>query len=129
MKNCVVLVPLFLSVTSVWGQNSVVVTQSGGHGNSAVIVQSGPGGQVEITQSSPVEKDSARSLNQISLQVPKGTLTSISQFSAGTNQVELNQDAQATTTIYQSSPSQLNSIQVLPQMLPLDKSNSKRRRP
>lgn len=98
-------------------QNTVVINQSGGAGNSAVVSQSGQGGSVIISQSGASSTDSSGAPvgNHASLYVTKGTQTTVTQHSTGSNAVAISQDGQTTAVISQSSDTGENSIITLPE--------------
>ncbi|GAB3748411.1 curlin repeat-containing protein [Spirosoma pomorum] len=114
------LIPLLLlSGTSVLAQNSVTISQTGGSGNLASVTQSGNGNSVSISQQGGAVADGSKPGNRVSLRVPKGTETTISQHNRGDgpfgpNTVEISQEGQATATISQSSETGENFIHSLP---------------
>ncbi|MBO0937383.1 hypothetical protein J2I47_12575 [Fibrella sp. HMF5335] len=114
---------------TVYAQNSVVISQSGGAGNTASINQSGGGNYLVVNQQATQTGDSSKPGNRVSLRVPKGTQTTINQINSGPNAVEISQDGQATATINQSSATNENPITVLPNALPpTDKPRPAKRR-
>ena len=108
-----------LTATAGFGQNSVVISQSGGAGNQASVSQSGGGNQVSIDQQSADTSNGSKPGNRVSLRVLKGTQTTISQQSEGPNAVEISQDGQATAIIRQSSTTNENTISTLPDSQPV----------
>jgi hypothetical protein len=103
-----------LMVTAAFAQNSVSITQNGAGSNSATVTQSGAGNSVSISQSSGATTDDSKPGNRVSLWVPKGTETTISQNNRGPNSVEISQEGQATATISQSSETGENAIHTIP---------------
>ena len=108
-----------LVATTAFGQNSVSITQNGTATNSASVTQSGEGNSVSISQRGDATTDGPKPGNRVSLRVPKGTQTTISQHNRGDgpfgpNSVEISQEGQATATITQSSQTGQNAIHTLP---------------
>ncbi len=108
-----------LVATTAFAQNSVSITQNSGGNNSASVTQSGEGNNVSISQTSGAATDGSKPGNRVSLRVPKGTETTISQHNRsngpfGPNSVEISQEGQATATITQSSETGKNSIRTRP---------------
>jgi hypothetical protein len=102
-----------VSINQQGGGQSAVVMQSGGlSGNRASITQSGGGGLVRIEQHGTDSSEGAS--NRVSLQVEKGTQTTIDQQSSGSNAVEISREGLPTAKITQSSAIDRNSITVLP---------------
>ena len=103
-----------LIATAAFAQNSISITQNGGGNNSASVTQSGEGNSVSISQTGGATTDGSKPGNRVSLRVPKGTETTISQHNTGPNSVEISQEGQATATINQLSETGENSIHTLP---------------
>ncbi|UHG94803.1 curlin repeat-containing protein [Spirosoma oryzicola] len=118
MEKLVITPILLLSITSVFAQNNVTITQTGGASNSASVTQSGEGNSVSISQTGGAVADGSKPGNRVSLQVPQGTETTISQRNTGPNVVEISQEGKATATISQSSETGENFINSLPASSP-----------
>ncbi|AUD01429.1 curlin repeat-containing protein [Spirosoma pollinicola] len=108
-----------LVATNAFAQNSVSITQNGGGNNSASVIQSGEGNSVSISQTGGATTDGSKPGNRVSLRVPLGTQTTISQHNRGDgpfgpNSVEITQQGQATATISQSSETRENAIHTIP---------------
>ena len=101
------------------GQSSVVMQSGGSSGNHASITQSGGGGLVRIEQHGTDTGEGAT--NRVSLQVEKGTQTTIDQQSSGSNAVEISREGLPTATISQSSAIDRNAITVLPDPQPVNR--------
>lgn len=101
-------------------QSRIVIEQSGGAGNAAVVSQSGGSNQVIISQNGPAAGDSStfQPGNQVSLRVAKGTETIVSQHGPGPNAVEISQDGRSSANINQSSGQNQNRIITLPDTEP-----------
>lgn len=102
------------TAATAFGQNSVTIVQDSGAGNTASVTQSGEGNSVSISQRGGATADSSKPGNRVSLRVPRGTQTTISQHNPGPNSVEITQAGQATAQITQSSETGENSIRTLP---------------
>lgn len=103
-----------LIATAAFAQNSVSIIQNGGGNNSASVTQSGEGNSVSISQNGGAPTDGSKPGNRVSLRVPNGTETTVSQHNTGPNTVEISQEGQATATIRQSSETGENTIHTLP---------------
>ncbi len=114
MRQFLLTALTMLVATAAFAQNSVSITQNGGGSNSASVTQSGEGNSVSISQSGGAMTDDSRPGNRVSLRVPKGTETTISQHNRGPNSVEITQEGQTTATITQSSETGENRIRTLP---------------
>lgn len=118
-----------LSAATAFGQNSVTIVQSGGAGHTASVTQSGEGNSVSINQQGSATADDRKPGNRVSLNVPRGTETTINQTNAGPNVVEISQDGRSTATINQSSGTNDNTIKILPKSTPDGDRNRRKRRP